>query len=376
VLTSRCPRYLWVVLQIDALFPRYHDKLISDADIAGMMIDLPMGLPAAFNRALGRILDTRYGKNIFQIVAAAYQPLRTNELALALSVRCGDTDWSSLAVPENSEAIVGLCGGGLLEVEEETETVHYIHPSVLQHLQTIAEDPNHSYYFEPREADLYLGSICVTYLNYSIFATQLVPRSDVVVDVGGLTHKVTATVGRHHSLTTKIVTSFKRKTADKPREMDIGRIVREHLGAVPVRADMHCLLDYAANNWLRHTSWFSPGSCPDTYKLFTKLVDEFPIHLGKLPWKTAPQRSSIMWSIENSHAGLFGHLIELDPDIETHPDLIRHFLREWPPDLDISESNLAYVKRHLLAFNLTEQIQSSQDDLPKPVEKIYFQTSR
>ncbi|KAM0323944.1 hypothetical protein ACHAQA_008525 [Verticillium albo-atrum] len=78
--------YLWVVLQIESLFPRHGQVVVSNADISNMLGTLPQTLFYAIERAISNIWDKRYGSKIFQIVSAATRPLTTTELAVALNI--------------------------------------------------------------------------------------------------------------------------------------------------------------------------------------------------------------------------------------------------------------------------------------------------
>lgn len=185
-----------MALQIDALFPLHGSTLRSPSDILKLLENPPKDLAEAFNQALHRISDTRYGKTIFQLIATAKRPLTISELKIALHVKPGDTDWTSitLSLPQDETAIVGLCGGDLLEIDEEDMTVRFIHHSVVQHLQQpmLSEHQSTPCHFREYEADIHMGLICTTYLNYSIFNTALYTvNTAVIVTPDQFTHKIT-----------------------------------------------------------------------------------------------------------------------------------------------------------------------------------------
>ncbi|KAK0613581.1 hypothetical protein B0T14DRAFT_281888 [Immersiella caudata] len=124
--------YLWLALQIHVLFP--HDgTLISASDITQFLQNLPKGLWDALDRALDRVPDARYGKRIFQLIMAARRPLTIDELRIALHVEPGNTNWDTSSLPKDKWAIVPLCGGGLLDIDEEDNTVQFIHHSIYQY---------------------------------------------------------------------------------------------------------------------------------------------------------------------------------------------------------------------------------------------------
>ncbi|TXC06971.1 hypothetical protein FocTR4_00003962 [Fusarium oxysporum f. sp. cubense] len=66
---------------------------------------------------------------------------------------------------------------GLVEIDHETKTVHLVHASVQQFFQTVPDKPNLAkFHVQAKEADLHLGEICVTYLNFNDFKTTLSRR--------------------------------------------------------------------------------------------------------------------------------------------------------------------------------------------------------
>lgn len=131
--------YLWVVLQLNALFPLYGEALTVLEDFARILDRLPTGLFGSFEQALGRIKDDKYGSRIFEIVTAAIRPLTKNELRGALNIEPGVPFWGDSTLPLDAEALVYCCGGGLLHIDEEENTVHYIHHSALRHVLVDSE---------------------------------------------------------------------------------------------------------------------------------------------------------------------------------------------------------------------------------------------
>ncbi|KAB5522073.1 hypothetical protein GE09DRAFT_1230144 [Coniochaeta sp. 2T2.1] len=272
--------YLWIALQIEALFPLHATTLLSSADIPHLLENLPKDPPEAFDRALESIKDTRYGSRIFQLVAAARRPLTLDELRIALHVKSGDTNWNSTSIPDDGKAIIALCGGNLLEVDEEHETVHFIHHSVFRHLTNvvdgrddIATGGSAQYYFRQSDADTHMGCLCVTYLNYSIFDTALtsISGSKMVLDTDHLTKGVTNLTLAKTGVATRIISAIRCRRAFGQQGVKNGELLQRYLEPKVDTADLLMFSSYAHHYWIEHTTRFWPSRFSDAYDLFTRL---------------------------------------------------------------------------------------------------------
>ena len=77
--------------------------------------------------------------------------------------------------PNNMDQIVSDCCG-LTFVDEEENTLHYVHHSVKQHL--FATKGPHSTEFNLVNVDQHLGFLCMTYLDFIDFKRQLAKVKD------------------------------------------------------------------------------------------------------------------------------------------------------------------------------------------------------
>jgi hypothetical protein len=109
---------------------------LDDHGIIEALEYLPRGLSDLLDRKLRRVAaanSARQAIKILQFCGVAKRPLTVDELREVLSVELGQKslDWSKL--PNNIDRILVDCGG-LTFVDEEENTVHYVHHSVKQHL--------------------------------------------------------------------------------------------------------------------------------------------------------------------------------------------------------------------------------------------------
>ncbi|KAJ4307507.1 hypothetical protein N0V84_012683, partial [Fusarium piperis] len=159
---------------IQDICPRYTQELRSDAEILDILGNLPNDLPGAFDKALSRVRDGKYGNKLFQLVASAEPPLNMDELRIASNVEPGNTRWDRSTLSSSGKTLLSAYGGSLLDVDEEDLSVRFIHYSVLLHLTTASSGAKtHAFHFDLKEAERTLGSVCVTYLNYSVFENRV-----------------------------------------------------------------------------------------------------------------------------------------------------------------------------------------------------------
>ncbi|KAF5010298.1 hypothetical protein FDECE_3548 [Fusarium decemcellulare] len=345
--------YLWVVLQIDALFPLYNESVTTFGDLSHFLTRLPAGLFNSFEQALSRIKDQRYGSRIFQLVAAAIRPLMKNELRVALNFQPGVPVWDSRTLARDPEAMIYRCGGGLLEIDEEDDTVHFIHHSALQHLLTDVqtdypdvkieendkdgvedEEPlansspssfpratNHdfvkcqqkhrheSYVFSANQADVTMGYTCITALNLDHHNRRISRPKKMAVNERAL-QTISAAATQDSILSRFMIGVLQRKgNYQNSYEFDVTRIIEDLSRASLNEAQL--FFGYAEAHWLTHTS--QPCSNPEDevifHRLFLKLIRENAPGL-RFPWGEDPGDShTITWAKDNRHLRLLYDLL-------------------------------------------------------------------
>ncbi|EAA36343.2 hypothetical protein GE21DRAFT_2401 [Neurospora crassa] len=178
--------YLWVSLHIEAIFPSYHEAVLTNESVQDILHHLPKDLPQAFDQALDRIPDRQYGDRIFQLVAVAETCLTGEQLSVALTVQPGDPTWNGARLPHSPKQVVFRCGGGLLEIDEEDDQVRFIHHSVISHMgdRKVGVDGSSLTRSWMTDAESFMGSVCVTYLNFADFdKPHLTEENGARVDV-------------------------------------------------------------------------------------------------------------------------------------------------------------------------------------------------
>ena len=162
--------FLWVYLQIVSLCSMESNHAIRQA-----LQDLPKGLSETYARLLAGSAISRYRKALFELVTVAVRPLNVTELCDALSVEPGNTIYNPEKLLNGIVPVLRSCGG-LVIVDEEEETVRFVHSSAGRFLTTQAVDC-----VEEGEANLNASRTILTYLNYSIFDTMIARKAKVAL---------------------------------------------------------------------------------------------------------------------------------------------------------------------------------------------------
>lgn len=152
--------FLWVALQIQTLCGMKTDQAIREA-----LLNLPKNLSETFVRILYKSKGSgqSYQKQILHLVLAATRPLTTEELKEALSVVPGDNVWTPSQVLNDINPTLACCGC-LIMIDEEENTVHFVHHSVKQFLLSTSRNVK-GVTFTAAEAQRTMANIVVTYLS-------------------------------------------------------------------------------------------------------------------------------------------------------------------------------------------------------------------
>ena len=260
--------YLWATLQIERLFPRYSDAAPTEDDILGLANNVPAPLYDLFSQVLDGLLNAQHQPSLFKLLIGAKRSLTPQEALVSLSI---DIDLSTLhadRLTSDLTIMVYINSGGLVELDEEANTLHFIHDSVYYFLTNQTQD-NHipstvqsHWDLSPQVCDRYLASVCLTYLDLPFHRNEVV-KVKQNPNLG--THTLQA-VERSVTRTSKLgrLTHFMIQPASPPRtlEIDIAAIAQRYLEEQRERrksvasVSPVCLLGYASKYWLEHSDHF------------------------------------------------------------------------------------------------------------------------
>jgi hypothetical protein len=173
--------FLWVVFQLAELCTAE-----SDDGIQTILRHLPKDLGETYDRLLGRIVGSerqRLVKRMFQWIICARRPLTTEEICEGIAFTIDDDFWNVAKIPTDILRPVRACGN-LIVIDEETRTLQMAHYTVQQYILHTSTSPDKFFHFDPQEAEELLGEVCIAYLNFSDFETQLVRHVDNGINAG------------------------------------------------------------------------------------------------------------------------------------------------------------------------------------------------
>ncbi|MCJ1462893.1 hypothetical protein MMC07_001497 [Pseudocyphellaria aurata] len=347
--------FLWVVFQIDSICSQKTDEAILST-----LGDLPKDLPDTFDRILRKLqhssaADPQICKKIFDLVAVSQRPLTLEELREAVGVEPGKKLCDASKLVNDMFKLLVDCCGSLVVVDEEHLTVHFTHHSIKQHL--LSQSPGSDlkmYHINTTEADLYLGEIIVTYLNFGTFDRQLTKTNstsqpEVKVSPSSI---LRGSLPQSNVVNRLAVRLLKNRVSS---ELDIRSHLETAAGIVDESTEQarpgHPFLSYAQAYWLFHTKGFNPTR-PAAFKLWQSLVDgdvNF-IEMPWAPWKWNDFGDEYMtWVFQNNHQALINlSLLHVIKVVRNSSTLERHrviapllkFLVQTPTDANVRETYL------------------------------------
>lgn len=257
--------------QLDDLCAAETDKAIRD-----VLRHLPRNLGETYDRLLGRIEGPerrQYVKRMFNWILCATRPLHVNELREAIAFTIEDRHWDAAKIPNDMGRLVRACGN-LVLIDEFTENVQFAHYTVAQYLLGQDGFESKGFHIDRKEAEFQIGQICVAYLSFPDFETQMTHYSNVVTP----TLKILEDAAMTQSLLPpNSSAAFAAKAVGKirgrqrsPSHINFARhaIVHHNGPSNKPLFEKFLLLSYIAKNWLSHTHRFV-------------VEDEFPAHKVK-----------------------------------------------------------------------------------------------
>ena len=149
---------------------------VCDEDIRKAINDLPKSLLETYERAIDRIRKAekvQLAGKIFRCVAATKRPLRLEELREALAVEPGQTSRRPDRVINDMFGLLSSCGD-LIVIDEEDLLVRFAHFTIKQFFLSVSNPPSlANFRYNPQQLDDHLGRVCVTFLNFNDFNTQV-----------------------------------------------------------------------------------------------------------------------------------------------------------------------------------------------------------
>ncbi|KAB8291562.1 hypothetical protein EYC80_006363 [Monilinia laxa] len=315
--------FLWVKFQLEDLC-----RMETDAPVIKALQNLPRSLEETYDRLLGRIVEIErreYVKRMFDWIISSRRPLKADEIREAIAFTINDTFWDAAKIPNDLHRLVRSCGN-LVVIDEDTEEVQLAHYTVEQYLLH-TQNSALSYFHTTREnSNCELGKVCIAYLSFTDFETQITMYRDwvtpnmMVIEKAMTTHSLT--LHAHHgssipSKATKAILSMRKQHEHTNLNINYSRIIPKFQSASETR-EKYRILSYVKDNWLLHTVGFTEKIRQGLVgQLFRQLLFEKNLIFRIKPWEKVSSTdvakiALLGWAINESHLPLMEELIKHD----------------------------------------------------------------
>ncbi|EWY83296.1 hypothetical protein FOYG_13134 [Fusarium oxysporum NRRL 32931] len=289
--------FLWVFLTIDDICSRKSDK-----DIRQALRDIPVDLPATFDRTLGRIAVKKNNKSIvqkaFTVIQGSFEPLTLDQLREALSVEIGQQTLDQDDLVSGIDRLPTWCEN--LICVEESGTVHFSHHSIEKYLLTPGSRDFGNFHLDADKCDQFMGELCVTYISLDNFQRAVgfarsfnTDSSHMNIDMGGLAEQTmqSAVGGRIGSL----IGRFTREAvlASRSRKAQLGRVqwTDSMLSSIPMHSfgpaqstKGYTFFEYASEHWFKHQLCIDSIKNEATWRLLGQILRRPRRYSQGEPW--------------------------------------------------------------------------------------------
>ncbi|KAL8896568.1 MAG: hypothetical protein Q9207_007647 [Kuettlingeria erythrocarpa] len=308
--------FLWVKLQLLTLREKMSDQQIMDT-----LSHLPRDLPETFERLLAKFTeadDLDVGSRIFRWVAIAKRPLTVQELREAIGIKPLQDKWDPGRFINDMNKAIARCGN-LLFIEEEQQTIHFTHSSVLQYLSS--EDINRPlsrHHIDLEQADAGAGAICVTYLSFPMFRTQMVRTSKANFNTTAITSTIVKNSLPAGKSANRLALSLlrRRDKSSKPIQRLLGLegiAGNDEISRRNAILEQYAFFPYAQKFWLEHTKRKIVPHPGKLWAIWCNLLQDGHLR-GSNPWtfEDWEKRPSTVtpWIVENNHCSLAQLLVD------------------------------------------------------------------
>lgn len=252
---------------------------------------------------------------IFKWTACARRPLLITEMKEAIAFDTTDTSWNIEKIPTDENLIISACGN--LVILDDDKSVRFAHHTVQQFLITNLKDniSAHPFNFDVSKANVWVGQICITYLLFSDFETQVTVLPPIVrlkqsgelepAGVGMMPNLVGVGRGLMGLSSWLKGIGFQWRSPN----IDYGDVLQVKLKTrpSPMLTEKYSLLNYIAENWIWHTASFT--ELTESWQKFKYLALEKECVFSFRPWdsdlpkglEALPYLRLFEWAVRAGH---------------------------------------------------------------------------
>jgi hypothetical protein len=257
--------------------------------VRSVLRDLPRDLSETYSRIIRRTYDSPGGdaklemmRKVFCWISGAKRPLGLAELEEAVGLDPSDKSFPVDRVARHEgKRLVSACGN-MVMYDDEDGSVGFAHHTVLQYL--IARWPSQhpsllATDFRPNVVDTYIGEVCLAYLSYSDFETQL----DKLPGRAELQHETAEELFWWNVPFASILRQAFARTCPRERRSQWRSIsLPVYIKPSKTWTRKFVLLDYIIAHWAFHTATWTKDS--PTWITFCHIALERELLFEVRPW--------------------------------------------------------------------------------------------
>ncbi|KAL9610656.1 MAG: hypothetical protein Q9167_004665 [Letrouitia subvulpina] len=309
-------RFLWVHFQLLDLC-----DAASDRELRITLQNLPNGIIETYTRILEKISASRAKtmlvQQVFKWIVCAKRPMSLAELVEAVAFSYTDSCWSEEKIPKPSR-LYEACRN-LIVLNEEDDTVRLAHHTFRQ---LLLEQPQHlaieNFHIPLPEADIEVGEICVAYLSFSDFESQVTISNRQALPMSRMLEPMTIMEqvmfpSRLNNVATLIlqVRNYLRPHSSLPQSLDfdLSRFAKLRISPSHELQHKYALLHYVIQYWISHTSAFHRRQTR-MWKPFRRLALNKILPFDIRPWGDIDEGRHdgyeylIQWAVNAEHLSL------------------------------------------------------------------------
>lgn len=310
----------------------------------------PRALSEIFDQKLSRVRGKTTRDDAFRMLqycGVMKRPLSTREYKEVLSLSPGQKSLDRGNFPNDMNRVISHCCG-LTCVDEEDNTVHYVHQSVKQHLfdnfvKFVHRTANPHLFdttqsqiseeFNTQKLDRHIGVLCMTYLDFADFKRQLksfkhtsnTPIQPVRFGVSTFSNSkgITGRIGHRLLLYSPKWQYVSAGELERKAEELVGAEESSRLDTEIQRRGFH-FLEYARNHWINHLTDLKADSRDENWSLFRRCLEGDDI-VAYRPWESAEKSHkdkgdvplAIQWLSTHGHFPLLRYYEKHQPHLLT-----------------------------------------------------------
>ncbi|CAO2647534.1 Nn.00g084560.m01.CDS01 [Neocucurbitaria sp. VM-36] len=300
--------FLWVKFQLFDI-----SEALTEYAVRECLRNLPRGLGETYSRIIMKTHNAPAGQakfdmmqKVFLWVTGARRPLRIDELEEAVGLDKSDTFLRVDCTAHGTGDRLISCCGNLVVLNEDDRTVTFAHHTVRQYLcssstglassDSSARSPHRSTGFAPFDfsaADSEIGDICLAYLNFTDFETQITRNQETpIIDKSQAEQIVWASVPLPSPIRNIVAwTQGRRGISQGKPETQIKFAMPIFTKPTETLVQKYALLDYVITFWAFHTHRLRADSTNWTkfkcVALYRQLAFEFR------PWNEIEHREKL-----------------------------------------------------------------------------------